>query len=156
MTEVPPPGSSRSGPHSPSEPPSEFLTLSPTAFAIVMNTYAHKRFDVDEADAWFALDIPAAAARAWTDDGWSAASVRELIEVLGRTPSDRPRDPACPVWAWSRVPVADADRSATRPRFALLALRAGLEARQAIELAPRSDDPGITSGLLTMGALRAL
>lgn len=156
MTEVPPPGSSRSGPHSPSEPPSEFLTLSPTAFAIVMNTYAHKRFDVDEADAWFALDIPAAAARAWTDDGWSAASVRELMEVLQRTPSDRARDPACPVWAWSRVPVADAGRSATGPRFALLALRAGLEAREAINLAPRSDDPSITSGLLTMGALRAL
>ena len=156
MTEVPPPESPRSRPDSPSEPGSEFLTLSHNAFAIVMNTYAHKRFDVDEADAWFTLDIPAAAARAWTDDGWSTTSVRELIEVLGRKPSDRPRDPTCPVWAWSRVPDANGRGTARKPEFALLALRAGLEAGEATELAPRSDDPGITSGLLTMGALRAL
>lgn len=156
MTEVSPPGSARSAPRSPSEPRPELLALSPSAFAIVMDTYACKGFDVHEADAWFALDIPAAAARAWSEDGWTAASLHELIEVLDRTPSDRPRDPDCPVWAWSRVPVAQADRSRTDPGFALLALRAGLEAGEAINLAPQSDDPGITSGLLTMGALRAL
>lgn len=132
--------------------------LSESAWALLESLYERKGFTVAQGQKWYAVGVPAPAARAWAEHGWTPENVAELSIVLQRKPSDVPHDPDCPNWAWHAVSAVDpVTGQRPDPNAVILLCRAGVGLAEAQPVARlMTTHHGLTEGLRTMAALRAL